>query len=98
QGRLAAAGAADDHRDLARLDVERDVVHRAHAVGIGLPYMVENKHRGLYLLAPKASSQRRNGAAAMTMIQSESLPMIANATMPATISAGLPSCWPSISR
>src|SRR5690348_502133 len=44
QRRLAAARAADDDRDLARLDFERDVVHRAHAVGISLPYMVESKH------------------------------------------------------
>ena len=34
----------------------------------------------------------------MTISQSVILPRIANATMAATICAGLPSCWPSISR
>src|SRR5205085_5855957 len=31
---LAAAGAADYRHDLARLDIERDAVERAHGIGI----------------------------------------------------------------
>ena len=41
---LAAARAADHHDDLARRDVERDAVERAHAVGIGLADAVEHEH------------------------------------------------------
>src|SRR5262249_55889243 len=44
------------------------------------------------------SSQRRNGAAAHASRKSEALPRTPKATMAATICAGLPSCWPSISR
>src|SRR5437660_9402508 len=94
QRRLAAAGAADDDRDLARLDFERKVVHRAHAVGIGLPDVVEDEH---YLRAPNASSQRSSGAAAAANIASVILPSTAKVISAATISAGLPSCWPSTS-
>ena len=38
------------------------------------------------------------GAAAAANIQSVALPRIAKARIAATISAGLPSCWPSMSR
>ena len=46
----------------------------------------------------KRSSQRRNGAERSTISQSVALPRMAKATIAATIWAGLPSCWPSISR
>src|SRR5215469_1911049 len=44
------------------------------------------------------SSQRSSGAAASAINQSVALPTMAKATMAAMISAGLPSCWPSINK
>src|SRR5690606_35859899 len=99
QGGLAAARTADDSDDLAGIDRERDVLQRVHAVRIGLVDMLQRQHaQPSSARALKRSSQRRNGALMPTMSQSVTLPMIAKATMAATICAGLPSCWPSMSR
>jgi len=44
QGRLAAAGAADHHHDLARRNVERDGIQRVHAVRIGFSNAFQAEH------------------------------------------------------
>src|SRR5579871_3331090 len=98
QSGLAAAGAADDGNDLARIDLGGETIQRMHAVRIDLADLVEREHYRTSLCLPNASCQRRNGAAATSISQSVSLPRIAKITMAATICAGLPSCWPSIRR
>ena len=103
QSRLAAAGAADDGENLAGLHGDADLVERAHAVRIDLGDVVEHQHVALLAhavspRAPNRSSQRRNGVAAATIRPSAILPRMAKVMMAATICAGLPSCWPSISR
>ena len=40
-GRLAAAGGADEHQELARLDLEAEVVDRQHAAGEALGDVLE---------------------------------------------------------
>src|SRR6185437_9519503 len=96
--RFTAAGAADDGNDLARSHREAHAVKRAHTVRISLSDALKDKHQSVSVRALKRSSQRRNGAVAMTISQSVIFPITAKATMAATISAGLPSCWPSMSK
>ena len=57
---LAAAGAADDHEDFARSDVERNAVERAHPVGVGLADAVDHEHR---VLTPARSDLPSAGTA-----------------------------------
>ena len=98
QGRLAAAGAADDGDDLAKLDLGGKPLQRVDAVGIDLADPIEHQHQAAPLWRPNASCQRSNGAEAISISQSVVLPRIAKITIAARICAGLPSCWPSIRR
>src|SRR6202030_935814 len=96
QCRFAGARAADHGDDFAELDVERHAAERMHAIGISFADAFECEH--FDQSCRTTSSQRRNGAAISTISQSVALPTMANATMAATISAGLPSCWASSSK
>ena len=60
---------------------------------------LKHQHQAFPLFALKASCQRNNGAAAISISpQLEVLPRMAKTTMVARICAGLPSCWPSSRR
>src|SRR6185437_15894840 len=98
QGRLAAAGAADDGDDFAKLDLGGKTLQRIDAVGIDLADPVEHQHQAPPLWRLNASCQRNKGAKPISISQSVVLPRIAKMTIAANICAGLPSCWPSIRR
>ncbi len=95
---LAATGAADDRDDLARFDVERYAVDGAHAARIRLADPMEREHVSAPPRARTRPASAGTDADAATTSQSVSLPSTAKVRIAATICAGLPSCWPSISR
>ena len=68
--RFPAAGAADHGQDLAKLHLKRQTAERMDTVGICLADAFEYQHISPYSTRT-TSSQRRNGAAANAMSQSE---------------------------